>query len=351
MQLSDFPCAGGEWLKGDGPESDIVVSSRVRLARNLAGHNFVTRAESRELGEIESEVGGHLREREERFSKLYYRMAELSEVERLVLVERHLISREHASGDTGRAVAVSDDESLSIMINEEDHLRMQVLRSGFRLTEAWKEIDELDDKLSTRFQFAFTPKLGYLTACPTNVGTGMRVSVMLHLPALVLTREIEKVFRAVSKINLAVRGLYGEGTEAYGDFYQISNQQSLGKPEEKYLENVESVVPGVISYERKARQHVLEANRDETEDRLWRAVGMLKSARLLTSQEAMHLLSGLRLGVHIGVLPTLPASKINELFLLTQPAHIQKMIGRTLTPQERDRARATFVREALRSYP
>ncbi len=350
MELNDFQSGVGEWLRGEGPESDIVVSCRIRLARNLADHRFLTRADEGELCEIESEIGGYLREREGRFSSHYFVMGTLSEVERNLLVERHLISREHTAGEPGRAVAVSDDERLSIMINEEDHLRMQVLRSGLRLSEAWREIDDLDTKISERFEYAFSPRWGYLTACPTNAGTGMRVSVMMHLPALVLTREIEKLFRAVQKINLAVRGLYGEGTQAYGDLYQISNRTSLGKGEQKIIENIESVVPGVLAYERKARKLVLDDNRLQTGDRLWRAVGMLRNARLLTSEETMHLLSALRLGVSLGVLPQLSQHDMNELFLLTQPAHLQKMVGRDLEPAERDAERARFVRDRLSTY-
>ena len=350
MQLSDFASTTGEWLKGEGPDNDIVVSTRVRLARNLAAHRFQAKAMPEELADVEAEVGAYLRERNGRFGRLYFRMSELEEVDRLVLVERHLISREHATAEAYRAVAASDDERLSVMINEEDHLRLQVLRSGMRLDEAWKEIDELDTRLSEVFEYAFHPKWGYLTACPTNVGTGMRVSVMLHLPALVLTREIEKVFRAMSKINLAVRGLYGEGTQAYGDLYQISNQTSLGKPEDKVVGNVEGVVPGVIAYERRAREHILDANRSQVEDRLWRALGALKSARLLTSEETMHLLSAGKMGARAGVLPAIPAGTLNELFLLSQPAHIQKMLARALSPEERDAERAAFIRKRLEQY-
>ena len=350
MDLSDFVTPVGEWLKGDGPDGDIVVSTRIRLARNLADRRFVQRASPEDLSSIEAEVGGYLRERDGRFGRLYYRLSELSEVDRMVLVERHLISREHAAADAFRAVAASDDERLSIMINEEDHLRMQVLRSGMRLAEAWREIDELDTALSGVFPFAFHRKWGYLTACPTNVGTGIRASVMLHLPALVLTREIEKVFRAMGKINLAVRGLYGEGTQAYGDLYQISNQTSLGKEEETLIGNIESVVPGVVAYERKAREHILAANRIQTEDRLSRAFGMLRSARLLSSEEGMHLLSAVRFGVHAGILPAITTRAMNELFLLTQPAHLQKLCGRVLSASERDAERASFVRKRLSAY-
>jgi protein arginine kinase len=347
LNLSVFKSPVGEWLKGEGPDRDIVISSRIRLARNISGHNFLTRASTEELESIESSVGKYLRETDGRFRDLYFRMNELSEVDRYVLVERHLISREHSLAEPGRAVAATADERLSVMINEEDHLRVQVLRSGLRLEEAWREADEFDDRLSANFTYAFSRQWGYLTACPTNVGTGMRVSVMLHLPALVMTREIEKLFRAVAKINLAVRGLYGEGTQAYGDLYQISNQASLGKTEEKIIENVNGVVSSAISYERRAREKILSDSRIKVEDRLWRALGMLKSAKVLSSEEMMHLLSAVRFGAASGILRIDDGALINELFLLTQPAHLQKVVGRALTPDARDVERARFIREKL----
>ncbi len=347
LKLSVFKSPVGEWLKGEGPERDVVVSSRIRLARNLAGHNFLSRASAEELESIESAVGSYLRDTDGRFRDLYFRMSDLSEVDRYVLVERHLISREHSLAEPGRAVAATPDERLCVMINEEDHLRVQVLRSGLRLDEAWSEADEFDDSLSANFAYAFSPQWGYLTACPTNVGTGMRVSVMLHLPALVMTREIEKLFRAVSKINLAVRGLYGEGTQAYGDLYQISNQASLGKKETRIIENVSGVVASAISYERRAREKILSDNRVKVEDRLWRALGMLKSAKVLSSEEMMHLLSAVRFGTSSGILQLGNGHLINELFLLTQPAHLQKVVGRALSPEARDVERARFIREKL----
>lgn len=350
MQLSDFATTTGEWLRGSGPESDIVISSRVRLARNLAGHNFLARAATDELTSIEASVGGYLKREDARFAKLYFRMNELSQLDRYILVERHLISREHSLPEPGRAVAASDDERLCVMINEEDHLRMQVIRSGLGLREAWREADELDNRLAENFGYAYSSKYGYLTACPTNVGTGLRVSVMLHLPALVMTHEIEKLFRAVSKINLAVRGLYGEGTQAYGDLYQISNQASLGKSEEKIIDSLASVVDSVLSYERKARQRIFDDDRARLEDRLWRAFGTLKTARVLSSEEMMHLASALRLGTSTNILPEIDLHTINELFLLTQPAHIQKVVGRELSAEDRDVERARYIRETLARY-
>ncbi|MCD6405403.1 MAG: protein arginine kinase [Planctomycetes bacterium] len=350
MELSAFESPAGEWLKGEGPESDIVVSSRIRLARNLAGHHFLSRASTEELQDIESSVGTYLREDDGRFAGLYFRMSELSEIDRYVLVERHLISREHSVPEPGRAMAATGDESLGVMINEEDHLRIQSLRSGLQLREAWQAIDDFDTGLSEKFGYAFSPRWGYLTACPTNVGTGMRVSVMLHLPALVMTQEIEKLFRAISKINLAVRGLYGEGTQAYGDLYQVSNHVSLGRTEEKIIDALEGVVTGVIAYEHKARQRILSTHRLETEDRLWRAFGMLKSSRVLSSEEMMHLLSAVRLGTCMNILPAIDTRTLNEIFLLTQPAHLQKVVDRALSPEARDVERAVFIREKLAAF-
>ncbi|MHC4712163.1 MAG: protein arginine kinase [Planctomycetota bacterium] len=347
LELSIFKSPVGEWLKGEGPEKDIVVSSRLRLARNLSAHNFLSRASREELESIESSVGRYLRETDGRFAELYFRMKDLAEIDRYILVERHLISREHSLAEPGRAVAATADERLCVMINEEDHLRIQVLRSGLRLDEAWREADEFDNRLSEHFAYAYGAKWGYLTACPTNVGTGMRVSVMLHLPALVMTREIEKLFRAIAKINLAVRGLYGEGTQAYGDLYQVSNQASLGKSEGQIIENLSSVVASVISYERKAREKILSDNRVKVEDRLWRALGMLKNAKVLTSEEMMHLLSAVRLGATTGLLPVHDGLLLNQLFLLTQPAHLQKVVGRVLPPESRDIERARLIREKL----
>lgn len=350
MDLDVFESSVGEWLRGEGPESDIVISSRVRLARNLSGHNFLARADEEELESIETSIGRYLREQDGRFSRLYFRMNELCEMDRYVLVERHLISREHSRPEPGRAIAATEDERLSVMINEEDHLRIQMLRSGLRLAEAWHEVNEFDNRLSENFAYAFSPSYGYLTACPTNVGTGLRVSVMLHLPALVMTQEIEKLFRAIGKINLAVRGLYGEGTQAYGDLYQMSNQASIGKTEARIIENLESVVSSVISYERKARERILSSNRVQAEDRLWRAFGMLKSVHLLSSEEMMHLLSAVRLGANTGVLPPIEARVLNELFLQAQPAHLQKLAGKKLTSEERDAQRARLIRARLASY-
>ena len=253
MNLDDLTRTSGEWLRGTGPESDIVMCSRIRLARNLADFPFTNRASRGEKGEIEAHLqGGHRRRPALELS--YLDVNALTPLDRQFLVERQLISRELATAEGPRGVAIGPRENISIMVNEEDHLRIQVMLSGFSLHEVWERINRLDDQLEEQLAYAYSPQLGYLTACPTNVGTGIRVGVMLHLPALVQTKQIDKVFRALQKINLAVRGLYGEGTQAFGDFYQISNQQTLGKSELELIRNLTDVVPQIIQYERTARQ-------------------------------------------------------------------------------------------------
>jgi protein arginine kinase len=278
----------------------------------------------------------------------YIDMEKTDEIDRQMLVERHLISKQHAAGEGSRGVAVSNDEAVSVMVNEEDHLRLQVLRSGLQLKEAYEEADRLDDALQEHLEFAFSQRFGFLTACPTNLGTGLRVSVMLHLPALKLTGEIEKVFRAAKDMHLAVRGLYGEGTEAIGDFYQISNQTTLGRSEEEILtEFNDAIIPRIIMAEVAARQ-VLENERPlALDDKIGRAIGVLKYARLLTSEETLFFLSHLRLGVVMKRVTGLDLSAINGLFLQTQPAHLQRFLNKPLDGDARKAARAQYVRDKL----
>ncbi|HLX64038.1 MAG TPA: protein arginine kinase [Planctomycetota bacterium] len=347
MNLREMIQVPGEWMRGNGPEAEIVISSRVRLARNVRGFHFITRMEEAERAACEAHIHKQIDEAGIAQPGSYFSLLDLDAMERKLLVERHLISKEHEDASHPRGVAVSSDESVSVMVNEEDHIRLQVLQSGFQLQDAWKLCSKIDDELEARLDYSFSPQLGYLTACPTNVGTGIRVSVMLHLPALVLTRHIEKVFQAVSKINLAVRGLYGEGTEASGHFYQISNQVTLGRSEPEIVTNVETVIPTIVRYEHEARQTLLSKDRKRLEDRVWRAFGMLKYAQLLPSDEAMMLLSFVRMGVHLGLLRDLTLRDVNELFIFTQPAHLQKLAGTPLEPQDRDMRRAAYVREKL----
>jgi protein arginine kinase len=348
MNLDNLPHTSGEWLRGTGPESDIVISSRIRLARNLAAFPFCNRVSGYQKGEIESLLREHIARLEVEPRLDYVNLPGLSTLDRQLLVERQLISRELAAGDGPRGVAVGSQETVSLMVNEEDHLRLQVMRSGFALDEAWQQIDRVDDLLEQRISYAFHDDFGYLTACPTNVGTGMRASVMLHLPALEHTKQIEKVFRALQKINLAVRGLYGEGSRASGHFYQISNQVTLGKSETGILNEIHSVIPQIISYERQARTSWLRDNRQGLQDKVSRAYGTLCSATMMTSEETMELLSYVRLGINLGLVDDLTIPTVNELFIHTQPAHLQKLMKTPLDGEERNAARARYLRSRLR---
>jgi protein arginine kinase len=347
MNLSDLASQPGEWLRGTGPESDVIISSRIRLARNLVEFPFLTHATEAQRQMIVDKIRTALTEAGIIPDPIFLNIDDLSDVQRTLLVERHLISRELTEGEGPRAVVFGDGERISLMINEEDHLRMQVLRSGLELASAWQTLNGIDDKLEAGLAFAFSNRLGYLTACLTNVGTGLRASVMMHLPALVVTREIEKVFQAVTKVNLAVRGLYGEGTQASGDFYQISNQRTLGKSEGEIIENLEGIVPRIVDYEKMARDKLLSDNRAELEDRVWRAYGMLSSARTISSEETMHLLSSVRLGVNLGLIADTPIGTVNELFILALPAHLQVTQGSELDAAARNVTRADFIRTRL----
>src|SRR5256885_3429553 len=261
MKLSDLPSHAGEWLRGSGPMSEIVISSRIRLARNIAGYHFLTTCTRHQRTSLEHRVRDVILNAGLVAQMLYVDLDNTPDVDKQLLVERHLISKHHAAAEGSRGVAVGENETLSIMVNEEDHLRLQVLRSGLQLKEAWNEADRLDDELQEHLEFAFSQRFGFLTACPTNLGTGLRVSVMLHLPALKLTSDIEKIFRAAKDMHLAVRGLYGEGTEAIGDFYQISNQTTLGRSEEEILREFnDQIIPKIILAEVTARQ-ILENER------------------------------------------------------------------------------------------
>lgn len=347
LELEQLAHTSGEWLRGSGPQSDIVMSSRIRLARNLADFPFISRAADPDRGEIERNLRqailrGHLD------AQLgYVDVSELEGLDRQFLVERQLISREHAESHGARGVAIDPNERVSLMINEEDHLRIQVMHSGLDLDNAWEEINHIDDLVAENTTYAYNPQFGYLTACPTNVGTGMRVSVMLHLPALVITRQIEKVFRSLQKINLAVRGLYGEGSQAMGDFYQISNQITLGRSESELIKQVGDVVPVIIEYERQARQVLIKESQQNLHDRVSRAYGILRNAQTISSEETMHLLSSVRMGINLGLISDLEIPTINQLFIHTQPAHLQKLRGVELDTADRNIERARYLRNHL----
>jgi protein arginine kinase len=348
MKLSDLTTNAGEWLRGSGPMSEIVISSRIRLARNVAGFPFLARCSRHQRTTLENKIRDTILAASSSPKTLYVDLENAPEIDRQLLVERHLISKPHKDAEGARGVAIGENETLSIMVNEEDHLRIQVLRSGLQFEEAWDQINAVDDLLESKLDFAFHPRFGYLTACPTNVGTGIRVSVMLHLPALKLTGEIEKVFRAAKDLRLAVRGLYGEGTEATGDFYQISNQTTLGKNEDDIISDFKHlVIPKIIDYEHHARRTLLNERTLALDDKVGRALGLLRTARLMTSEETLSLLSHVRLGVNLNRVKELDINKVNELFLLTQQAHLQKILGKKLEGDPRRAARADFIRQRL----
>jgi protein arginine kinase len=347
VELNDLVQNSGEWLRGNGPESDIVISSRIRLARNLADFPFISRATPQDRAQIERMMRECIFGVNASGELLYVVVDELEGVDRQFLVERHLISREHAESQGRRAVAIDHAEKFSLMVNEEDHLRMQVMQSGLNLKSVWEQINRMDDLIEQKVTYAFHERLGYLTACPTNVGTGVRVSVMLHLPALVITRQIDKVFRSLQKISLAVRGLYGEGSQAMGDFYQISNQITLGRTEEELIQQVSDIVPVIIDYERQARQFLIKESHENLHDRVSRAYGILRTAQTISSEETMHLLSSVRMGVNLGLIPDLRINDVNDLFIHTQPAHLQKLTGGELSSSDRNIERARYLRQYL----
>src|SRR6201997_2792520 len=351
MKFSSMLSTAGEWLRGEGPHHQIVISSRVRLPRQLRQPPFPGGAKKEERSLILELIRSHvevLPEMQESFSES---LQELSALDRQVLVERHLISREHAAKGTGSAVVVNRRQTLSIMINEEDHLRMQSIRSGLQLKQAFKLVDKIDSALESKLDFAFDPRLGYLTACPTNVGTGMRASAMLHLPGLVLSELINQVIQAVSKIGLAVRGLYGEGTEAMGNLFQISNQTTLGEKEDEIISRLNKVIETIIEKEQDARQVLIQKRRNTLWDQSGRAYGVLTFAHAMTSKEALNLLSIIKLGIDLGVFPEDKRLAIDELFIDTQPAHLQRSSQQKLSAEERDHLRAQIIRTRLKVLP
>ena len=351
MKFSSLITSPGEWMRTDGPHHDIVISSRVRLARNLRDLPFPGWAKKADriaiLEQLKPQVES-LSEMDDAFTEY---LQDLSALEKQVLVERHLISREHAAKGIGSAVVMNRQQTLSIMINEEDHLRMQAIRCGFQLKNAYKLANKADNALEDTLEFAYSPQLGYLTACPTNVGTGMRASAMLHLPALVLSETINQVIQSVNKIGLAVRGLYGEGTEAMGNLFQISNQTTLGEKEEDIINRLGKVIGQIIEHERSAREKLLQEKRTMLLDQVGRAYGILGHAHSMNSKEALNFLSLIRLGVDLGFFPSDYRLPADELFMETQPAHLQKNSQQKLSAEERDALRAEIVRNKLRKFP
>ncbi len=347
MELNDLAHHTGEWLKGTGPYANIVLSSRIRLARNLRTFPFTNKASKEDLEAIMASIFSAFASEAMAKELTFFRLNELDNTDRQFLVERHLMSHDHASNPQGRGLVVSKDESLSVMVNEEDHLRIQIMQSGFNMASTWEAVDRVDNALSQKLPYAFLPEWGFLTACPTNTGTAMRGSVMLHLPALVMTRQITKVLDAIAKLSFASRGFYGEGTQAIGNFYQISNQVSLGHSETDIIQNINGLIRQIIEQEEQARQALLVQNRSTMEDKVCRAWGILKNARTISSQETIELLSMVRLGVDVGIIQELDHKTLNELFIMIQPAHLQKIEGKKLNTFERDTKRADVIRGKL----
>lgn len=334
------------WLSS-AADSDIVVSSRVRLARNLKNTSFPGWAGKEECKKIADRLTPILTRMDILGESMAIDLEDISECDKRILFERHLVSRELIERKGGHGLVVRHDETMAVMVNEEDHLRLQAILPGLQLEQAWQDIDTLDSRLEKEVAYAFDPKLGYLTACPTNVGTGMRASVMLHLPGLTLMAEIGPIIKGMSKIGLAVRGLWGEGTEASGNFYQISNQVTLGEKEEEIIAHLGQIVRELVEHEGNARMRLMSKKSVMVRDHVGRAYGILSHAHMLTSKEALALLSGLRMGIDLGILDGLDRTTVNGLFLLTQPAHLQKMMNKELLPEERDKARADLVRSKL----
>lgn len=336
-----------EWLRGTGPNPDIVMSSRVRLARNIENFPFSHWANKKQEKESMEILQAAIQSSDLLQGSVFVRMAELDDVDRQFLLERHLISREHIVQPEFKAVVIGDKEVLSVMVNEEDHLRVQVMQSGFNLQECWRIANRLDDLLHKRVKFAYNQEWGYLTACPTNTGTGLRASVMLHLPSLVMTKQINRVLQAITKLGMTARGLYGEGTEAEGNFFQISNQITMGASEADIIDNMERIIRQVIGHEENSRKSLMKQNREMLQDKIFRANGILRSAHIISTKEMMGLLSMVRLGVDMGIISDIDRRAVNELFILTQPAHLQKIEGKTLSSGQRDVKRAALIRRRL----
>jgi protein arginine kinase len=337
----------GAWMDASGEESEIVLSSRVRIARNLHGHRFTHNCDAAELGDI---LGRSLEAA--RSTRAFARshvaaMGEIPTIDRQLLAERHLISRDFITNSASRGLVFTPDEGLGLMINEEDHLRMQGFASGFDLGGAFRRANDLDDQLAPLLQLAYHDRLGFLTACPTNLGTGLRVSVLIHLPGLVHSKEIHKLLESLRKLNHAARGLYGEGSEVMGNFFQLSNSAALGTPEDVMVKNLREMVIKVIAYERRSREMLFRKAQRLLEDKVWRAYGLLRYSRSVSTKEALSLISAVRLGVGAGLVTDVPVRILNELLVYIQPAHLQKSKGTTMDAQERDIARAETIREAL----
>jgi protein arginine kinase len=342
--------AVSSWMSAEGPDSDIVLSSRIRLARNFEAYKFPTLFSHEEAKMIIVKMEGILNQSPfEKFGQMeLLKIEELQPLHKRVLVEKHLISPHLAEDSPYGAVLLTENEEVSIMINEEDHIRIQCLFPGLQLSEALDAANEVDDWLESNIQYAFDEKHGYLTSCPTNVGTGLRASVMMHLPGLILTQQIGRIIPAINQLGLVVRGIYGEGSEALGNIFQISNQITLGKSEEDIGRDLKGIVSQLISQERSAREALRKTSNIQLEDRVFRSLGVLSNSRIIESKEAARCLSDVRLGIDMGYIDKMPKTILNELMILTQPGFLQQYAGGSLRPHERDIRRAALIRERIK---
>jgi protein arginine kinase len=350
-EITPTPEFGLGWLEGTGPNADIVLSTRVRLARNFQGHAFAARIREGERMQILEQVR-RATEHSSLKGGTLLDLSELNGLSRRVLHERHLISRELAGASEGApprgsGLVIGPRDTMGAMINEEDHLRIQALLSGLRLDDAFRLVDQLDEELGARLPFAYHQEYGFLTSCPTNAGTGLRASILIHLPGLVLTKEIGRVLQGITQVGLTFRGLYGEGSEVVGNFFQISNQTTLGRSEEDLVEHLGSIAGQVIEWERQARNVLLRDATAVIEDKIWRAYGLLSFARSLSFEEVMNLLSGVRLGVSMNLLSGLRVYTLNKIMIHAQNAHLEQAAGRSLSEVEADFHRAAYVRRVL----
>ena len=347
MQTGDMIKSPAKWMDGSGDENEIILSSRVRIARNFEDRRFTHNARSDELSTILEQARAAASDTEALGRNRFVDMGEISTLDRQFLAERHLVSREFLFNSSNRGLMVTPTEELCLMINEEDHLRIQGYSSGFELTRAYELAGGLDNQLAPQVEFAYSERFGYLTACPTNLGTGMRASVLIHLPGLVHGKEINKLLDSLRQLHHSIRGLYGEGSDVMGNFFQLSNSATLGTTEVTIINNLREMVVKVVGFERRAREMLFRKAQSLLEDKVWRALGLLRYSRSVSSKEALSLISAVRLGVGVGLIHDVSISTLNRLLVYIQPAHLQMLEGREMDPQERDEARAEFIRKTI----
>jgi protein arginine kinase len=347
MRMGDMIAGPARWLDGSGDENEIVLSSRVRIARNFEDRRFPHNARSDELAAILDQARVAAADTEALSDNRFINMGDISTLDRQFLAERHLVSREFLFNSANRGLMVGPTEELCLMINEEDHLRIQGYSSGFELSKAYERAAALDAQLAPQVEFAFSERFGYLTACPTNLGTGMRASVLIHLPGLVHGKEINKLLDSLRQLHHSIRGLYGEGSEVMGNFFQLSNSATLGSSEGTIINSLREMVGKVVGFEQRSREMLFRKARSLLEDKVWRAFGLLRYSRSVSSKEALSLISAVRLGVGVGLIHDVPISTLNKLLVYIQPAHLQMTEGREMEPQERDEARADLIRKIL----